>query len=93
MYENLPFKNCNDDELKTVLSVKNRIIKTSQETMTTRKRLAINLPFYNCSDYAMLNACLSDKGKLLEFFENNAFTSECHSLIDELSMENLSCKY
>ena len=61
--------------------------------MTTRKRLAINLPFYNCSDYAMLNACLSNKDKLLEFFENNTFTSECHSLIDEFSMENFSCKY
>ena len=61
--------------------------------MTSRKRLAINLPFYNCSDYAMLNACLSNKDKLLEFFENNTFTSECHSLIDEFSMENFSCKY
>ena len=61
--------------------------------MTTRKRLALNLPFYNCSDYAMLTACLSDKDKLLEFFENNNFTTECHSLIDELSMENSSCMW
>ena len=79
MCENLPFKNCNDDELKTILSAKNKIIKTNQATMTTRKRLALNLPFYNCSDYAMLTACLSDKDKLLEFFENINFTSECQS--------------
>ena len=47
----------------------------------------------NCSDYALLTACLSDKDKLLDFFENNTFSSECHSLLDGLSMENYSCKY
>ena len=55
--------------------------------------LAQSLPFSNCSDYAMLTACLSDNDKLLDFFENNTFTSECHNLIDEFSMENYSCKY
>ena len=55
--------------------------------------LAQSLPFSNCSDYAMLTACLSDKDKLLDFFENNTFTSECHNLINEFTMEKFSCKY
>ena len=55
--------------------------------------LAQTLPFHNCSDYAMLTACLSNKDNLLDFFENNTFSSECHSLLDGLNMENYSCKY
>ena len=93
MSESFPFQSCNEDDLKAVLSVKNRSIKTHQEIMTTRKILAQKLPFSNSSDYAMLTACLSDNDKLLDFFENNTFTSECHNLIDEFSMENYSCKY
>ena len=61
--------------------------------MTTRKMLAQTLPFHNCSDYAMLTACLSNKDNLLDFFENNTFSSECQSLLDGLNMENYSCKY
>ena len=66
--------------------------KAQKETMT-KSTLAQNLPFFNCSDYSMLTACLSNKDKLLEIYENNSFTSDCHSLIDGLSMENFSCKY
>ena len=71
------------------------LVSINQGTMSsmTRKMLADNLPFSKCSDYAMLTACLSNKDKLLEIYENNSFTSECHSLIDELTMENFSCKY
>ena len=93
MCDNLPFKNCNDDELKNIFFVKGDYVKAHQETITSRKMLAKNLPFFNCSDYAMLTACLSNKDKLLEIYENNSFTNECHSLIDELTMENFSCKY
>ena len=93
MNDNLPFKNCNDKEFKKLFCVKANSLKTSQETMTARKILAQNLPFFNCSDYAMLTACLSNKDKLLEMYENNSFTTDCHSLIDGLTMESFSCKY
>ena len=43
--ESLPFKNCNDDELKIILSVNNNSITNPKETMTTRKMLAQTLPF------------------------------------------------
>ena len=93
MNDNLPFKNCNDKELKKLFCLKANSLKTNQETMTARKILAQNLPFFNCSDYAMLTACLSNKDKLLEMYENNSFTTDCHSLIDGLTMESFSCKY
>ena len=93
MSENFPFKNCNNDELNNILFANKNVAKTIHESAITRKMLAQKLPFYNCSDYAMLTACLSNNEKLLEFFENNSFTSECHSLINEVTMDNYSCKY
>ena len=41
----------------------------------------------------MLTECLTNKEKFLELFENNAFISECHGLINGLLMENYSCRY
>ena len=93
MCEDLPFKNCSDDELKTIFFVKSNYVIPHQEIMTTRKIFAQNLPFSNCSDYAMLSACLTNKEKLLEIYENNSFTTECHNLIDGSALDNFSCKY
>ena len=93
MSDHLPFKNCTKDEIMKLFCVNSNHMKDNQEAIAERKVSAQNLPFFNCSDYAMLTACLSNKDKLLEIYENNSFTMECHNLIDELTMENLSCKY
>ena len=93
MSDHLPFKNCTKDEIMKLFCVNSNHMKDNQEAIAERKVSAQNLPFFNCSDYAMLTACLSNKDKLLEIYENNSFTMECHNLIDELTMENFSCKY
>ena len=93
MSDHPPFKNCTKDEIMKLFCVKGNHVKVNQEARAERKVLSQNLPFFNCSDYAMLTACLSNKDKLLEIYENNSFTMECHNLINELTMENFSCKY
>ena len=93
MYDNLPFKNCNNDELGRVLSVGKNKVKSQHETITRNIIIAEQLPFFNCTDYVMLTECHTNKDKFLELFENNAFTSECYSLINGLHMDNYSCRY
>ena len=93
MYDNLPFRYCNDDELESVLSIERKRDRPRYETMARDLIPEKQLPFYNCTDYVMLTECLTNKDKFLELFENNAFISECHSLINGLLMENYSCRY
>ena len=61
MYDNLPFRYCNDDELDSILSVVRNRVKPRYETMTRNITLAQQLPFYNCTDYVMLTECLTNK--------------------------------
>ena len=86
---NFPFKLCNNDELRGVLSVVSR----NRKIVTTNESLAQTLPFFVCSDYEMLSQCLTNKDKFLELFENNSFTSQCFNLKEGLSMGNYSCRY
>ena len=89
LINNFPFKLCNNDELRGVLSVVSR----NRKIVTTNESLAQTLPFFVCSDYEMLSQCLTNKDKFLELFENNSFTSQCFNLKEGLSMENYSCRY
>ena len=51
------------------------------------------LPFYNCSDYAVMYECMSTNTKLLEMFESNGFSQKYIDLIEGYTMENFDCKY
>ena len=93
MNDNLPFKYCNDDELNDILSVEINKVKTNTDTKITSSILAQNLPFHKCSDFVMLTECVTNKDRFLEFFENNAFLSEYHSIIEGLSTDNYTCRY
>ena len=58
MYDNLPFRYCNDDELDSVLSVVRNRVKPRYETMTRNITLAQQ---FN----VMLTECLTNKEKIL----------------------------
>ena len=101
MNENLPFNNCNDDELSGILDLGNSILNiqcntmaifTSNETQL-RKSFAQHMPFYNCSDYVLQIESISNKEQFVKTFENNDFATECHSLTEGISLENYSCRY
>ena len=89
----LPFKYCNNDEIFDIFSTENSIKQPVHEIRMTSVILAQNLPFYKCSDFAMLTECLTNKERFLDFFENNNFTSEHKNIIEGLSTEKFSCKY
>ena len=98
MNENLPFINCNDVELSSVLSVERNLVSTQNKTMAKSKNkgnviLAQYMPFYKCSDYWIQREYLSNTEKFLKSFENNSFTTICRSFIEDLTKENYSCKY
>ena len=93
MIDNLPFKYCNDDELNDILSVETNKVKSNIDTKITSSILAQNLPFQKCSDFVMLTECLTNKERFLEFFENNVFLSEYHSIIEGLTTDNYTCRY
>ena len=88
MNENLPFINCNDVEFSNLLSVGRDSENTKNETMAKNKNkskviLAQYMPFYKCSDYWIQREYLSNTEKFLESFENNTFTSNCRSFIED----------
>ena len=90
MYDNSPFYDCSDDELKDILPVLSRRVGTKRITC---RMIAQSFPFSTCTDYAFLTQCITNKDKILELFENNAFVSQCYELIEGLSRENYSCRY
>ena len=89
--ENLPFKDCDDNELIGACSTNPTI--DNQETKLTSSLIAQKLPFQGCSDYQMFRECLKNKDRFLEFLENNNFASAYNSIQEGLSSENFSCKY
>ena len=98
MNETLPFINCNDVELSNLLSVEGNSENNKNKTMAknnnkSKEILAQYMPFYKCSDYWIQREYLSNTEKFLESFENNTFTSNCRSFIEDLTNENFSCKY
>ena len=101
MNDNLPFNNCNDDELTSIVSVESKFSNTQYENtkmrnkniIQIRKSLAQYLPFYNSSDYVIQTECISSKEQFLKTFENNAFATECHGITEGITLENYSCKY
>ena len=98
MNENIPFSNCNDVELSSVLFVESNLENTQNESMPINKTknkeiLAQYMPFYKCSDYWIQREYLSNTEKFLNSFENNTFTTECHRFIEGLTKGNYSCKY
>ena len=94
MNENLPFINCNDVELSSVLSVERNLVNTQNKTMAKSKNkgnviLAQYMPFYKCSDYWIQREYLSNTEKFLKSFENNSFTTICRSFIEDLKKRKL----
>ena len=83
--DNLPFKDCDDNELIGTCSI-NPIID-NQETKLTSSLIAQILPFQGCSDYQMFRECLTNNDRFLEFLENNNFASAYNSIQEGLSSE------
>ena len=51
------------------------------------------LPFYVCSDYMVMDECMSANSKVLKRLENNGFLKKYIELIESYTLENFSCKY
>ena len=89
--DNLPFKDCDDNELINICST--NLIIDNKETKLTSSLIAQKLPFHGCSDYQLFRECLKNNDRFLEFLENNNFASAYNSIQEGLSSENFSCKY
>ena len=83
-----PFSYCDDKEFSDLFSV-----EPFHKTKFSSSYLAQILPYYASSDYEMLQDCQTSKDELLEFLENNNFTSVYNTIVDGLSAVNFSCKY
>ena len=51
------------------------------------------LPFYSCSDYAVMYECMSANTKLLEMFENNGFSQKYINIIEGYTIKHFDYKY
>ena len=61
--------------------------------MDHENNLISHLPFYNCSDYTVMDECMSANSKVLKRLENNGFLKKYIELIESYTLENFSCKY
>ena len=52
-----------------------------------------DLPFYDCSDFTIMDECMSANSKVLKRLENNGFLKKYIELIESYTFENFSCKY
>ena len=62
MYDNSPFYDCSDDELKDILPVLSRRVGTKR---IISRMIAQSFPFSTCTDYAFLTQCITNKDKIL----------------------------
>ena len=89
----MPFQTCTNNELIKILG--NHLSKNDIQNKVHGINIYLlkQLPFFGCSDYAVMQEYLSSKDKYLKYFENNGFTSACNSLLEDFYSENYSCKY
>ena len=90
----LPFNSCTDYELLYEFNMHNsHITNEINPTYSTNFKHYQELPFYNQSDFTIMNECITSKNKLLKNFENNNFSNDCVKLFEGLSEDIFSCKY
>ena len=90
-----PFHVLSDNEISSMFGDLNHEIdiNINGEGLNNPVLLAHALPFYSCSDYAVMYEYMSANSKILKRLENNGFSKKYIYLIESYTFENFDCKY
>ena len=86
-----PFHVVSDNEIFSMFGDLNHEIDISNNRVRTNDVLSFSraLPFYSCSDNAVMYECMSASGTILKRLENNGFSKKYIDLIESYTFENL----
>ena len=91
----MPFISLGNNELANMLRDQNYdhdpIITTSQNK--SQPLFFHELPFYKCSDYSIINECMTTGNKFFHSFENNYFSENNSKKFVGISIDIFSCNY
>ena len=91
----MPFISLGDNEFSNLLRDQTYItdIEATNRRNLSQMLFFYELPFYKCSDYTIINECMTTNNKILYNFENNIFSDINNKIIESLSIDNFSCNY
>ena len=91
----MPFITLGNNEFSSMLRDQiffNKLESTTRQNLS-QKSLFHELPFYKCSDYAIINECKTTKKMFLHDFVHNHFSDISCKILEYLSMDNFSFNY
>ena len=91
----IPFITLGNNEFSSMLRDQiffNEVESTNRQNLS-QKSLFHELPFYKCSDYAIINECMTTKKMFLHDFVHNHFSDISSKILEGLSIDNFSRNY